>query len=66
MSKFGMVVYHNIDCLKCNALELEMVKIGTLVMCNKCTEEEFKTDDPVQKEYGKYKKWLEVHKEKYY
>ncbi len=62
MSK--MMVHHNAACLKCGALEAEMVRTGCLIFCKKCIEEEFTTDDPPRQEREKYRKWLKVYQEK--
>lgn len=56
-------VHHNAACLKCRRIELEMLRIGALIMCSDCTKEEFKTGDPVHLEKAKYGEWLEKYKE---
>jgi hypothetical protein len=33
-----------------------------MVFCDKCAEDEFKTNDPPRLEREKYLKWLEVYK----
>jgi hypothetical protein len=56
MSK--IMTYRNAKCLKCGAIEEVMVMVGAFIMCNKCAEEEFKTDNPPLKERENYKVWL--------
>ena len=57
-------IKENITCLKCDALEKEMVLIGAFVMCKKCWKEEFGTEeiDTESKLYkDKYLKWYKEH-----
>ena len=59
---------YNNDCLKCQAVEKEMVSIGAFVMCKNCAITEF---DPITSDIPrgttripKYHKWLKIYKEK--
>ena len=57
-------IKENITCLKCDALEKEMVLIGAFVMCKKCWKEEFDTEEinTESKLYkDKYLKWYKEH-----
>jgi len=56
--------FYNSVCLKCGVVEEVMIKVGILVFCKKCCKEEFKTNDPVEKEKSLYKKWLKKYEEK--
>jgi len=61
-------IHTNSTCIKCEALEEEMIHIGAFIMCKKCWKEEFfaiekfTTDSDL---YKTYKKWLDVYYEKY-
>ena len=57
----GIHVHNNSECLKCQAVELEMRRVGALVFCAKCASEEFKTSDPVREERALYTKWLATY-----
>ena len=59
-----IAVYHNTPCLKCNAIEEYMVRIGALVFCQDCAKNTFQTDDPVTKERKVYLEYLEIYKKK--
>ena len=43
----------------------KMHRIGAFAMCEVCSKEEFKTDDPVRKERKRYIEWLNVYKTEY-
>ena len=58
--------YHNCDCLKCKVVHNEMVGVGSLVFCNLCFLNEFKTDNPVIEERELYLKWLDINKKEIY
>ena len=58
------VVFHNTECLDCEEVHKEMVRVGVLVFCNKCYSKNFKTDDPIKKENGMYTYWLGIYKKK--
>ena len=47
------LVINNTQCLKCDALEKEMIKVGPFVLCNSCFEVEFVETS----EYTEEKKW---------
>ena len=53
--------HRNADCVKCKIVLLHMVRVGAIIMCPNCLEEEFKSDDPVKKERGNYLYWLNVY-----
>jgi len=50
--------HHNIECVKCNALHLKMVRVGAVIFCDECVHEEFSSLDPIRKEREKYLEWL--------
>ena len=53
----------NTTCLKCNALEKEMVLVGAFILCKKCWKEEFDKEeiDTKSKLYNKYLKWYKKY-----
>jgi len=53
--------YHNADCVKCKVLEKDMVRVGVFVMCPKCFDLTFHSDNPVVEEREEYLKWLDVY-----
>ena len=54
---------YNASCIKCNGVYGEMVRIGCIVLCDKCFIVEFKTNDPVKQEREKYLKLVDaMHK----
>ena len=55
--------HRNADCVKCKKVLHDMIRVGAVIMCPLCFEEEFKTDDPVRKERGNYLHWLHVYTE---
>ena len=59
-------IVYNEFCLKCRVVEGKMVRIGAFVMCQRCFEEEFNTEEiDIESETGKnYYKWLKVYKGK--
>ncbi len=34
------LIYHNMKCLKCDKIEVTMVKVGPMVFCNECFQDE--------------------------
>ena len=62
MSIRAAIVY-NLKCVKCGAVEEEMVRVGAFAMCQKDWEEEFATNSiiPESKLGKKYYKWLDIH-----
>ena len=50
----------NSCCVKCGVIKKNMLRIGAIIFCFKCTKEEFKTLKPVTTERKKYLKWLKV------
>ena len=54
----------NSCCVKCDKIEKEMIRTGSVIFCIKCFFEEFETTDPVTDERDKYRKWLRVYMEK--
>ena len=55
--------YQNVECLKCAAIERDMIRVGCLYFCPTCAFDEFKTEDPVYDEREKYLEWLNKWKE---
>lgn len=53
-------VHHNAECIKCEALEKEMIRVGAVIFCRKCVSEEFNSDDPVRQERERYLHWLRL------
>lgn len=57
-------IKENTHCLKCGALEKEMILIGAFAMCKKCWKEEFfgveefSTDSEM---YSNYLKWYKKY-----
>jgi len=51
--------FYNASCIKCDAIEKIMMRIGAVIMCSKCSEETFKTEDPVMDEREVYLDYLE-------
>lgn len=65
MGWINKTIYHNATCLKCGAIAKEMIRIGCIVMCNKCCTEEFKHPFPIEsgtKDYEVYRKWVDKYK----
>ncbi len=64
-----VIVFENAGCLKCNAINKYMVKIGEFSMCGKCAKEEFPAKNSTNVESfipegsDKYKFWLNKYKE---
>lgn len=54
-------IHNNASCLKCHVVEKEMVRVGVIIFCKKCYEEEFSTLDPVKEEREKYLEWLKIN-----
>jgi hypothetical protein len=60
--------YRNASCLKCDKVEKEMVSIGPMIFCKKCSDEEFK--DVITAEMGTFIKqplcyWVDPQNPKY-
>jgi len=53
----------NASCLKCGAVEKEMVVTGCLHFCVKCYPTEFKSEHPSIFEKDNYQKWLRTQTE---
>lgn len=53
-------IHHNADCVKCNAMHKEMVRVGAVIFCDKCVAEEFKSENPVTEERERYLLWLNI------
>jgi len=57
--------YVNAKCLKCERVQEEMVRIGALVMCYDCWQEEFKGKDEIDCDSDlynvTYRKWLKKY-----
>lgn len=56
----GIMQYTNTECVKCSGIMKHMVRVGCVVFCFKCVDEEFKTSDPIHEERETYLKWLRV------
>lgn len=69
------IVFNNSPCLKCDAINKEMIKVGAFVLCNDCFKVEFVDTgeytedkgwkiDPKSETYqawlASYKKYIEV------
>jgi hypothetical protein len=66
-SKIKHVHYiNNYQCVKCDAVELIMVKIGSVPFCEKCAREEFTSKEPLTDEREKYQEWLKKYNKKLY
>ena len=50
--------HHNAKCVKCNTLQVQMVRVGTVIFCSDCIQREFSTSDPVRKERDLYLYWM--------
>jgi hypothetical protein len=48
----------NGSCAKCDTVQKFMIRIGAVVFCAKCVQEEFNSEDPVREERETYLKWL--------
>ena len=59
-----LFAHRNAECVKCEVILRDMVRIGAIIMCPSCFEEEFSTDDPVREERPKYFHWLHKWVEK--
>jgi hypothetical protein len=55
--------HHNADCIVCSTLEREMVRVGAIIFCNKCVQEQFSSENPVRDERETYLKWLHKRNE---
>lgn len=60
----SVAAIYNKDCLKCGKVEYMMVQIGSLVFCDGCFKETFKTPDPVSEERNIYLEWVEEARKK--
>lgn len=58
---------YNIKCLKCNRVNLEIIRIGALYMCPVCFTQEFGIQttkiDPESELGERYYKWLKKYKD---
>ncbi len=45
----GIYIYNNASCLICDSCNPEMRRVGAVILCVKCCDETFSTDDPVRK-----------------
>ncbi len=59
---------YNSQCLKCDILKKEMIKVGPMVFCPKCFEDEFVQNGSYNTKTGEintknkdYQAWLEVY-----
>ena len=50
--------HHNASCVKCQRLYPQMIRVGCVIFCSICVQEEFSSSDPVRKERENYLKWL--------
>ncbi len=57
-------IFFNTECINCETVNKEMIRIGGIIMCKKCFKSEFNTDNPVKKEQAQYLFWLEYTKNK--
>lgn len=65
LQRSGAMISYNSDCLKCGAVEKEMVRAGALHFCLSCYREEFQTRDPAKEEREEYLDWLKVYRQKH-
>ncbi len=56
--KNGWKRFVNASCVKCDAINKEMIRIGAVIFCEDCAANEFSSDDPVIDERDKYTDWL--------
>ena len=57
-NKTHYYTHHNAECIVCDTLEREMVRVGAVIFCNKCVQEQFSSENPVRDERETYLKWL--------
>lgn len=64
------LIYHNMKCLKCDKIEVTMVKVGPMVFCNECFQDELigkglEVDENGYANWGCkiYQTWLAIYKE---
>jgi hypothetical protein len=50
-------LHYNGSCVKCDAIEKFMIRIGAVVFCAKCVREEFNSNDPIREERERYHHW---------
>jgi hypothetical protein len=58
--------WHNAKCLKCGNVEKEMIAVGPMVFCTKCTVQEFsigiaQQQPEVDPKCQSYQKWLKSY-----
>lgn len=61
MTSVGVV--HNNPCVCCGAINIDMIRVGAIILCKPCFGKEFTTDDPIDKERDVYLKWLKKSQE---
>jgi hypothetical protein len=64
-SKPNYHIFNNAECVKCNKVEREMVRIGAVFFCGDCVKIEFNSDNPVRDERKKYLNWLHIQHKKF-
>ena len=60
-------IVHNNKCIKCDAVEEEMVQVGvSFTMCNSCWKEEFGEEkfDRLSPKGETFSKWVKISKQK--
>ena len=64
------LIYHNIRCLVCKELEVTMVKVGPMIVCNKCFQKELvdkgltiDCNSDINSGCKAYKTWSAIHRE---
>jgi hypothetical protein len=58
-------VHYNSNCSKCGVTESQMVRLGPMIFCNKCYEEEFGLEYDIDTSSEIYKKWITEYKNKW-
>lgn len=58
MSSAAVII--NKSCAACSKVELKMVQVGSVIMCEGCFKKEFTTEDPVTLERDTYLRWLNI------
>jgi hypothetical protein len=59
--KVKTAIAYNNECLKCGAVDKEMIYVGCLYFCCTCFNNEF---GPARDQDAAYEKWLETHKKR--
>lgn len=63
MALINAQIYENASCIRCEAVNKEMIKIGAFIMCPVCVVEEFESALDIDTQGEVYQKWLKIYKE---